>query len=349
MPEAITIQWPFDAIGHNLAAICVLGLTASICLFQLVGRRRTVSLEPADSDLVGLLKYGFHLAWPVYWLIFYLLVIEPDLAFSAIITIAASMSFLPMVIADFVGSRSNRQRVHNVNIVLAAFFLLAALMLLAEGIGIDRRFSPLDGHFIITSLLLILWWGWYDRPRSSRPAAEVAPGSQGIAGKRLLRFLTSTGYLLIYHLAVFGIVLAADAFSAKLGLSGGIVLGLIFVGCWMPASVKLLRRCREPVNILMARSLAIVYLTAFVVVAGWIVRAVLVLRQIEVAIPIGTSVRFPFTLWQMEVTLLTVAAMFCLGLGLTRQSLGRLERLMLFGVYLIYLAVRVGRLILGSQ
>jgi len=328
MSSVAAIQWPVNlATAVNIAAIVVPAVIAAGSLYWAAGSRQSSPQVPQSNDTIGLLMTGLKDAWPIYWLVGFLIFINADFAWSALITTVATVQFLPAALGAAIKPQTVRPKA---NVVPATFLLLAAVMLLASGIGIDREFSRLDGHFILTMFLLYLWWGWYDRTRRSR--SEDLPTSRPMGGERsgLGRFAVAA-CVVIYHLSVPALLLATITLAQRLNLSAGILFGLILAACWVPASVRKLLDCQACGDMILARSLAIIYIAGIATLVSYT----------------GT-VTFPFTLWQMEIVLIVLAAVFWLAKALTDQPLGSMERLFLLLLYLTYLTLRITRMILAG-
>ncbi|NLX03870.1 MAG: hypothetical protein GXY33_01870 [Phycisphaerae bacterium] len=334
-------HWPIGALAANAALVVLLALLATECLYRLTARRNFFGLDPSPDNLVGQLLVGTARAWPLYFLIAYLFV-SPEVAWPALITAVATVSFLPLVIGDMLFRRELASRP---NIVLAAFFLLACAMLLASGIGLDRRFTLLDAHFIFTTYLLCLWWGWQERTRMSGFGLPAEPSSGGLGVSRVV---VGVILVVIYHAAAVGLIGATTAVTGQLGWPTGIVLGLIVGGCWVPASVRMMGFSDDPGNALLGRSLAAIYLMSAAVLLTGMVQFVSGLRGYDLSILPHGFVDYPYTLWQMEVILLVLTAIFWLARTFILQTLSRLEQVLLLGIYGTYLALRMYRIATGG-
>lgn len=316
------------SVGTALALALGLGAIVTVCLLRLA--RPTLG---GTNDMVALLRTGFGAAWPMYWLVAYLLV-DAAVAWPALIAAIATMSLLPAIV---VGMATPTAGLWRPSVVPAVFFLLTCALLLVAGVGFDRTFSAIDGHFLFTILLLALWWGWYDRRRTNcffEPGPTLRPRAvwSAVIG------------VVVYHVAAIALLMTTKAVASQWNVSAGILFGLVFAGCWLPAAVKDLRGCGNPANVLLARSLAALYLMAVVVVAAGSAAAVLAMYEIALPGWVGPAVGYPLTVWQMEGGLLLMTAVYWLGRSQIDAAPTRAEHGLLAVVYLAYLILRVWRL-----
>lgn len=259
------------------------------------------------------LKKSLVLAWPVYWLMLFFILVNRDLAWSAGLTLLPTLLVLPAALA---GLRMGKIR-HRLNVIPAAFLTLAVLVLFGSGMGLERTFSRLSGHFILTVFLLYLWWEW--PARSIQPELPFFPAPKLWTGRMLFP-------VIVYQLGALILLLAAMMLKTRLGTPPGFTLGLFLALAWTPSLTKVLMSSEAgDGSLVISLPLAIIFLIG------------------PLPLLFG-SVDFPISLWQMEVCTGFVLTLLWLGLALINQPLAQLENVLLLALYLVYLALRILRL-----
>jgi len=290
-------------------ALCAIGIVrGNRFLIPYLSRPQTRFLDPVKRSVV--------LAWPVAWLVVWFVVVNPGFAWSVLVAMVPTLLVLPVVLAGF-----RRPGLHpNVTAGAEVFLAIAVVVMLGSGLGIDRDFSRLEGHFILTVLLLFLWW---DREATVKPV-ESSEGQEPAEGWFLNKVLLA---IVIYHVGAGVLLLAAGMTATRYPVFSGILLGLLISTAWSVSLSRILISAdRSAGYIAVGLPLAILFLTGPLVL-------------------FFGDVYFPLTLWQMEVGSSLIFAILWVGLALISQPLTKTENLLLAAVYLTYLGLRIYRFI----
>jgi hypothetical protein len=301
-----TVILPIIMIGWVLSAWGISRTNKSLLAYMGKG------LSDAKNGLEDL-KKSLLFAWPIYWLMLFFALIHRDLAWSACLAMLPTLIVLPPTLAALKSGKFH----FSVSIVSSSFLLLALLALCGSGIGLDREFSRLGGHFILTVFLLYLWWLWPSGPTQSE--LPLQPKSK--IGKKQFIFPLS-----LYHLGALILLLAALMLNARYQFHPGLTLGLMIALAWTPSLTKiLLSSDPQAGNLIPAIPLAIIFFVGPLVL-------------------IFGPADFPITLWQMEICTSLLLTLLWMGLTLINQPLVKRETLLLLTLYLVYLTLRILRL-----
>lgn len=249
----------------------------------------------------------------MYWLMLFFALVDRDLAWSACLTMFPTLLVLPVALA---GLRTGIIH-YRLNVVPAAFLTLAVLALFGSGIGLEREFSRLGGHFILTVLLLFLWWEW--PVRKVQPELPLLPSTKVWTNRILVPGV-------IYHLGALILLVSVLVVRVWFQTPPGLLLGLLLALAWAPSLTSILSSAGNSDGMfIVSLPLAIIFLIG------------------PLPLVFG-SVDFPITLWQMEICTSLVLALLWLGLAFINQPLAKLENVLLLALYLAYLSLRILRL-----
>ncbi|MFA5866028.1 MAG: hypothetical protein WC975_15245 [Phycisphaerae bacterium] len=265
--------------------------------------------SPVD-DTQDQLKISILYAWPIYWLMILFVLVDRNLAWAAVMGMLPTLLVLPAVLTEILGCEIHR----NLNKISSGFLVFVLLSLCGSGIGLDREFSRLDGHFILTLLLLYLWWDWGKK--------GVGGGGLGV-GKISPKILFFMG---VYQAGALVLLLTVKMLAFRFHLPAGIILGLLLAGGWSVSLVKTFTTAGQNAGFLITSlPLAMLFLLG------------------PLSLVFG-SVDFPITLWQMEICTGLLLTLLWLGLAMIDQPMIRSDRLFLLVLCMAYLGVRIFRL-----
>ncbi len=313
MANVIAIHTFLNQPGWTILVWLVTGWILSTSGIFFASRRLATCGADSAGDSLNQLKTGVISAWPVYWLAVYFCFFDRNLAWQALLVMIPTLLVLPSAWAGFL--RGSVQ--YPLSIVSGGFLVFVMLIFCGAGIGMDREFDRLEGHMVLTMLLLYLWWDWRGRKAVSDAPAKVAACVP--VGKMVVP-------VLVYHVGAIILLLGVRMLAAQMGVAGGMTFGLLLALAWSPSLARDLmaneRGCGFLITLL---PLVILFLAGVLVLACG-------------------GVEYPITLWQMEACSGLVVAILWLGLGVINQPLGRLENVLLLVLYAVYLGLRVFRL-----
>ncbi len=304
-PETVIL--PLVTIGWFMSAWGIYRVNESLkCYLE--------GMASTSTSCLGDLKISVLFAWPVYWLILFFALVNRDFAWSACLAMLPTLLVLPAALAPL---RSGKIH-YFLNAVSAAFLALALLVLCGSGIGLDRVFTRLGGHFILTVFLLFLWWEW--PVRKTQTELPFRPRPKDRRGPVVFP-------IILYHLGAGVLLLSTLMLKTRFQVHPGLTFGLLVALAWTPSLTKILTSAQTGSGTLITfLPLAILFLIG------------------PLTLVFG-PVDFPITLWQMEICTSLLLALLWLGLAFINQPLNKIENSLLLTLYIVYLGLRIFRLL----